>query len=216
MQNYIVRYAKAANVYPACKFNTKINSLVSSGDSWNVEYQTEGDVAKKELFDYVVVCTGNYDKGFIPEHKDRNKFKGKTLHAQDFTCPELIKGQKVIVVGSGKSGIDCAVVGSEHGSECTILSRIRHWPIPRFIGEWPLQWYGFSRFINFSLLPHYEVSPFSRVMHALLTPLKSLFWFMMETHVKKAFDLKGDRLPKVPLSLEIGGSVQDFKYRDAY
>ena len=162
----------------------------------------------------MVVCTGNYDKGNVPDHKNRENFKGLACHAQDFISSDMIAGKKVVVVGSGKSGIDCAVTGAKYGTECTILSRIRHWPVPRFIGGWVLPWYTYSRFINFTLPIHYDVTPFARLMHSILSPIKNLFWKAMETHVKKEFKLSGERLPKVPLSLEIGGSVQDHKYRD--
>ena len=119
----------------------------------------------------------------------------------------MIADKKVVIVGSGKSGIDCAVVGSEYGSECTSLSRIRHWPVPRYIGGWILPWYTYSRFINFTLPIHYDVTTFAKVMHTLMTPAKWLYWKFLEMHVKNVFKLNGERLPKVPLSVEIGGSV---------
>ena len=48
-----------------------------------------------------------------------------------------------------------------------------------------------------------------------MTPAKWLYWKILEMRVKNEFKLTGERLPKVPLSVEIGGSVQDHRYRDA-
>ena len=37
------------------------------------------------------------------------------MHAEGFTDGEQAKGKKVVVVGGGKSAVDCAVVAGNHG-----------------------------------------------------------------------------------------------------
>jgi cation diffusion facilitator CzcD-associated flavoprotein CzcO len=51
----------------------------------------------------------------IPKFPDQEKFKGEIMHAEGFTDGEQAKGKKVVVVGGGKSAVDCAVVAGNHG-----------------------------------------------------------------------------------------------------
>ena len=45
------------------------------------------------------------------------------MHAESFSDGEQAKGKKVIVVGGGKSAVDCAVVAGKHGIKSTLLFR---------------------------------------------------------------------------------------------
>ena len=44
----------------------------------------------------------------------------------------------------------------------------------------PLGWYTYSRFVNFTLPMHYDVTPFHKAMHALGAPLKWVWWRVAE------------------------------------
>ena len=45
------------------------------------------------------------------------------MHSKDFIDGEYAKGKRVIVVGGGKSAIDCAVVAGKFGESSTLLFR---------------------------------------------------------------------------------------------
>lgn len=59
-------------------------------------------------FDLILVCNGHYSTPFIPRLTNMEIFKGTQVHSHDYKMPEPFKDEKVLVVGSGPSGIDIA------------------------------------------------------------------------------------------------------------
>ena len=117
----------------------------------------------------------------LPNYPDQDKFKGEVMHAEGFSDGEQAKGKRVIVVGGGKSAIDCAVVAGKYGESSTLLFRSAHWPAARYLVNLvPLGWYTYSRFVNFTLPMHYDVTPFHKVMHKIGAPMKWVWWRIAE------------------------------------
>ena len=140
------------------------------------------------------------------------------MHAEGFTDGEQAKGKKVVVVGGGKSAVDCAVVAGNHGVESTLLFRSAHWPCARHLaGFVPLGWYAYTRFCLFMLPTHYDLSPGFKLMHKLLAPVKWIWWRTAEQILKFQYGLKGDRVPKYNLEIDVfsGGQILNYDYRDA-
>lgn len=71
----------------------------------------------------------------------------QVMHSTDFQDVNLAQGQRVVVVGNGKSAVDCAVEASKaSGAKVTLLSRQPHWPTPRKIADLiPFQYVFLSR-----------------------------------------------------------------------
>ena len=78
-------------------------------------------------FDFLILCVGRYGVPKVPkfpEGRGPEVFLGQVLHSMDYSrmahadADELIRGKRVVVVGSGKSGIDivaqCAEANGEH------------------------------------------------------------------------------------------------------
>ena len=70
-------------------------------------------------FDFLVLCIGKYGDlpniPSFPPNKGPEVFQGKVLHTRDYSILdenssyELIKGKRVVVIGSQKSAMDFAV-----------------------------------------------------------------------------------------------------------
>ncbi len=60
-------------------------------------------------------------------------YAGIQLHAKDFTDLSLARGRRVVVVGAGKTALDCVsnVVAANTATSVTLLYRQAHWPVPR-------------------------------------------------------------------------------------
>jgi cation diffusion facilitator CzcD-associated flavoprotein CzcO len=56
----------------------------------------------------VVVATGYEHTPFIPDWPGRGRFRGELLHACEYRNPEPFRGQDVLVVGPGCSGMEIA------------------------------------------------------------------------------------------------------------
>ncbi|MFE1645294.1 NAD(P)-binding domain-containing protein [Microbacterium sp. P01] len=54
---------------------------------------------------YVINATGTWTKPFWPSYPGRSRFRGRQLHVADYSSAEEFRGQRVIVVGAGVSGV---------------------------------------------------------------------------------------------------------------
>ena len=154
VQAYIENYANDFDLRDSIQFNTKVTSVAprdksDNESSWSVE--TESSDGKREIhdFDYVVVATGLYSgqNKVIPSKPGQESFSGDIVHSSEFYDASVAKNKRVVVIGSGKSAVDCAIEASRAGaSSVTLLQRSAHWPTPRKIaGLIPFQYIFLSR-----------------------------------------------------------------------
>ena len=82
--------------------------------------------SQKHEFDFLILCVGRYGVAKhpkFPHEAGPEVFHGQVLHSMEYSrmahadAEELIRGKRVVVVGSGKSGVDivaqCAQVNGE-------------------------------------------------------------------------------------------------------
>ena len=210
LQRYIQRYGSERGIYDCAKFNSKIKHMKNNGSGWDVQYEQDGKI-KDDKFDYAVICTGMYSLPSFPKFPGAENFKGEIMHAESFSDGKQAEGKKVLVVGGGKSAIDCAVVAGKYGKSSALLSRAAHWPVPRYLANLiPFKWATYSRFGHFTLNKHYDVSnPLAHVGHAIASPFKFVYWRVVETMFKLQFGLRGDRVPKSRIDIDLfsGGQI---------
>ncbi|WCJ42845.1 flavin-dependent monooxygenase 1 [Euphorbia peplus] len=185
--DYLNSYALHFDLFKHIKFNSRVvkvrfvgeedrgrmpgeyGPLLTGRPVWEVAVQTgdQSDAIQWYAFELLVVCTGRYgDIPKIPEfpqNKGPNVFKGKVLHSIDYckldkeSANELLKRNKVAVIGFRKSAIDlaleCALAnqGAE-GKPCTMVVRSLHWTVPHY-WVWGLPFFLFfstrsSQFIH--------------------------------------------------------------------
>lgn len=74
---------------------------------------------------FLSLCTGYYDyeKGYTPEFKDRDKFKGRIIHPQSWTSDIEYADKKVIVIGSGATAVTLIPSLAEEAKHITMLQR---------------------------------------------------------------------------------------------
>jgi len=82
-------------------------------------------------FDYLFVANGHLS---IPRHPDWKKnFSGTYLHSHDFKSNQGLENQRVLVVGAGNSGCDCAIESSRNAASVDISLRSPQYIIPKLI-----------------------------------------------------------------------------------
>ncbi|MBX3616911.1 flavin-containing monooxygenase [Nitrosomonas sp.] len=82
-------------------------------------------------FDYLFVANGHLSN---PRHPDwKNDFSGKYLHSHDFKNNQTLENQRVLVVGAGNSGCDCAIEASRNAASVDISLRSPQYIIPKLI-----------------------------------------------------------------------------------
>lgn len=89
------------------------NGIFDTNDRWQVTYtDLTTNATYRDTFDVVMICNGRYAKPKIPcenELKGIKAFPGKVIHTHDYRIPEAFKGQNVLVLGAGPSGLDVAI-----------------------------------------------------------------------------------------------------------
>jgi len=222
VQEYIQRYAKQFDIYRCCKFETALlQASPKQGDSargWTVRYQTKGLAPIVEDFDFLVVATGMYSSlPHMPVAPGAEVFEGKILHSCTFTDRRMAAGKRVVVVGGGKSAVDNAVAAAKEGESTVLLCREAHWPVPRYLANLvPFQWGTYSRFGHSTLPMHHAEPACSRWLHWLSSPLKWLWWRIVELLFWCQFRLPREQVPKSRIEMDLfsGGQILTYEFRD--
>eukprot|EP00658_Telonema_sp_P-2_P084099 TRINITY_DN9245_c0_g1_i6.p1 TRINITY_DN9245_c0_g1~~TRINITY_DN9245_c0_g1_i6.p1 ORF type:complete len:680 (+),score=126.56 TRINITY_DN9245_c0_g1_i6:92-2131(+) len=149
IHEYICDYVAHFGLSPAIKTATEVEKAKqTSAGGWEFCVKTNGK-RSTQSFDYCVVATGMYsnENAFVPEVPCSDKFEGQIIHSGQFKDADQVADQKVLVVGNGKSAVDCALEAKASGAaHVTLLSRHAHWPTPRLIaGLIPFQYVFLSR-----------------------------------------------------------------------
>lgn len=128
---------------------------VSSDDpeglaSWTVGFEDSEGQTRSEVFEYLVVCTGNFSNGFIPHIDELRKFPGTAIHSSEYVGANIIPQdepagakRKILVVGGTLSAVeiasDVALFASslpkEHRSQIQVLHLFSQpfWILPKLL-----------------------------------------------------------------------------------
>ncbi len=82
-------------------------------------------------FDYILIANGHHAASRHPEWRDN--FSGAYMHAHEFKTGQGLQNKRVLVVGAGNSGCDCAVEASRDASQVDISLRSPQYIIPKLI-----------------------------------------------------------------------------------
>lgn len=232
VQDYIESYADTFGLRDSIQFNTKVTSAIQTEKDGNKiwKVQTEGSCGKQETqeFDYLVMSTGLYSraKKSVPSKAGQDTFGGEVYHSSDFTDASVAKNKSVVVVGSGKSAIDCAIASCKAGAtSVTLLQRTAHWPTPRKIaGLIPFQHIFLSRLGTAMISAHTGTFPGSGMAvnafrNSVIGPflMRPLFGLLEELFAFQ-FGLRGDLRPKADVvsdfydvALVLSSEIKDLK-----
>ncbi|KAG2499632.1 hypothetical protein HYH03_002571 [Edaphochlamys debaryana] len=185
--------------------------------------EEEGQGREVEVVADVVVCaTGMYYTPYVPPIPGLASFTGPALHVRDFPSLDLVRGKRVLVVGAGKSALDAAVAAASAAAGAaavTSLFRAAHWPLPRRVLGLPFQRVLYTRFAAAMLPPYYTAQgrPSKALRHALLAPLKALFWRALQADVAARMGLRGPLKPGRGFVEDMfyGGQIQDGSWNEA-
>jgi cation diffusion facilitator CzcD-associated flavoprotein CzcO len=205
---YIKKYVNNYNLYEKCNFHFEETVIsISKHENWKIKTNIDS-----YDFDYCVIATGMYNNPYIPE----SILKYNPVHSSCFVDASICKDKKIVVVGGGKSAIDCAVSASKYSDDVTLLVRDVHWPVPRYIlGFVPFKWGTYSRF-GHSLLPkHWYIGKKQSFWHDFFAPVKNIVWSLLEIVFSFQFNLKDKPLLPLYKDLFNGGQILNYDYSNA-
>uniref|UniRef100_A0A8C9F015 Flavin-containing monooxygenase n=1 Tax=Pavo cristatus TaxID=9049 RepID=A0A8C9F015_PAVCR len=162
IMEYFRMYARRFDLLRHIRFKTSVRRVAKRPDfattgRWEVETESEGK-QESAIFDAVLVCTGHHSDAHLPLHAfpGLDKFEGWYLHSRDYKSPQAFAEKRVIVVGTGNSGIDIAVELSHTAKQVFLSTKRGTWVMHRVAeGGYPFDFSYLSRFTQLlqSLLP---------------------------------------------------------------
>ncbi|CAE7199890.1 FMO1 [Symbiodinium natans] len=223
-QQYIEDYADHFKLRKSVQTGTRVEAIHPENSGWVFTTKQDGE-KKEESFDYCIMATGLYNKAslFIPDLPDKEKFAGKAVHSTYFQDFAMAENKRVVVVGGGKSAVDCATEASKVAAKVTLVSRKPHWPTPRKIANLiPFQYIFLSRLGQALVTGHRGALPGApghmSLWHKLSWPLMAVAFSAVEMLFALQFRMSGKTSPlfKCDVVSDFYGHAQvlDYSLRD--
>src|SRR4051812_15853788 len=194
---YLSDYAKEHGLLQQMRFNTSVTGMTrrnSSPTGWRLDIGNSDGKVSHEDYDFVAVCTGQFNEPQTISHRGDDAFKasgGTILHSSQYTDTSSVKGKKVVVLGGSKSATDIAVNSVNAGaSEVTLVYREPVWRIPYFVGGL----INFKRILYIraqeEMFHSWGIGAMSRLGHVIAKPFVWANWRGLESLLKLQLRLK--------------------------
>lgn len=119
---YLHKYADYLDLWPNIKFYHHVESVKRIENQWVVQVKSLKDNETLIYnFDAVIVANGHNSVPFVPEIVGIETFEGLALHSHCYRYPKTFENKKVLIIGSGPSGMDI-VFEFGHITEKTFFS----------------------------------------------------------------------------------------------
>lgn len=132
VRGYLASYVARFELAPLIRLSTEVVGVSRRGNGFEVAVRGPGGHAYMEC-DFVVICTGTFCEPHMPKIDGTERFTGTVVHSSQATDPTLLTGRRIVVVGAGKSALDCAAWAAECAQRCTLVFRTPHWMTPRVL-----------------------------------------------------------------------------------
>ncbi len=93
------------------RLSTRVERIERSDGGW-VVHSSAGELRAPQ----VIVALGHEQNPFSPDWPGRDAFEGRLLHSSEYRNPGPFKGQRMLVVGPGSSGMEIADELAEGGA----------------------------------------------------------------------------------------------------
>ncbi|MEU2258663.1 NAD(P)/FAD-dependent oxidoreductase [Nocardia xishanensis] len=198
VREYLGSYVRRFRLEPHLRLSAEVIELSRQGPVFEVEVRSGSDFTTW-FFDFVVVCTGVFSEPHVPEIEGMQRFVGRLLHSSQATDPALFAGQRVVVVGAGKSALDLAAWAAAHASTCTLVFRRPHWMIPRYLlGRIPSDRLLTTR-ANEALFRYHRLNRTEQFLHGAGKRLTQLIWQVVSRLIRLHLGMPAAMVPDKPL-----------------
>ena len=219
---HLESYAEHFGLNPRIRFNSEVVRLaevdVDGRQGFSMTLRSTADDGKDENreetheFAYVLICSGAFSTPMMPDLPGRETYRGLVRHSSEWTHPALADVRRVVVIGAGKSALDCAAWAAREGKTSTLVFRKPHWMVPRYLPGGARSDLRFiSRFIE--MFVNYPVRSWDeKLLHGPGKPLVWLWWSFLSAVVPRVLGMPRHMVPehRLPVGFESVGQVDDF------
>jgi dimethylaniline monooxygenase (N-oxide forming) len=142
LEDYVVHF----DLNGCLQVNTTVTSVERlPAGNYKVGTSLSGTEVTWNEYDAVAVCSGLHNTPKVPKlfrparRGDAScAFKGTVIHSAEYKDPEMFRGQRVLVLGTGETGFDVGFGAASHGaSAVTMATRHGFVSIPASTGNFP-------------------------------------------------------------------------------
>ncbi|KAE8685206.1 putative indole-3-pyruvate monooxygenase YUCCA10 [Hibiscus syriacus] len=120
LDDYVSRF-KISPLYRRAVESAEFNEATGK---WTVKARNFGSGEVEEFLGrFLVVASGETSNPFTPKIEGLDAFPGYILHSTQFRNGKAFENLKVLVVGSGNSGMEIALELANHGAETSLVVR---------------------------------------------------------------------------------------------
>ena len=125
--SYLNAYADRFGVREHICFEMRVDRVTPANDGrWTVHF-TAPSGPQAATFDAVLVCSGMFDEPLLPEDPGLGSFAGTLLHSRAYTDAAPFAGRRVLVIGTGSSGVDIALEVGQVAGQVWLSARRDAW-----------------------------------------------------------------------------------------
>jgi len=217
---YLGAYADRFGLRSLIRLSTQVVSVTrvpathGTADKLLVRLSCGSEITETLEFDFVVVCNGVFSEPQIPQFDGRELFRGLVLHSSQLVDPGILTAKRVVVVGAGKSALDCASWAARRAQVCTLVFRAPHWMVPRyFFGRVRYDRVIMTRFSELFLRYH-RLSLFEAFLHGPARALVRVWWQGWSRVVRRLLKMPAVLVPDAALpagfeNIGVGGEFYD-------
>jgi dimethylaniline monooxygenase (N-oxide forming) len=219
IRRYLASYVERFQFADAIRLSTEVLSVArapaSGADHSGFDVAVRvghGSAATETLhFDFVAVCNGVYSQPNIPAIEGREVFPGSVVHSSQIANPELARDKHVVVVGAGKSALDCVNWAAEHARSVTLVFRAPHWMFPRFLFGNRIDRFVQNRFSELFLRYHHQ-GKVERFLHGPGARIVRLWWAGLNRFLPRLVGMPPELVPqeRLPFGIENVGIGAEF------
>ena len=134
--NYIRETAAEFDLDQSIRYQYRVRHASWSSDDarWTIEAEVGSDKTPVQLScNFLFLCTGyyDYDRGYTPEWPGVSRFRGTTVHPQQWPEELDYTGKRIVVIGSGATAITLVPALAERAAHVTMLQRSPSYVIKR-------------------------------------------------------------------------------------
>ncbi|MEZ4869461.1 MAG: NAD(P)/FAD-dependent oxidoreductase [Caldilineaceae bacterium] len=212
VRSYLNAYADHFGIRPLIRLATEVVAVASDAAGFEVIVQpTNGNAGAERIhFDFVVICNGVFSEPQIPHIEGQVQFAGPILHSSQVTDPAIVAGRRVVVVGAGKSALDCATWAANHQAQCTLVFRTAHWMAPRYFGGRIRADRIFMTRATETLLRYHHLQGVEAFLHGPAKVWVRGWWRIQSEFLRRSLQIPAILTPETPLpagfeNIGIGG-----------